>query len=91
MWLLQLACWLVVESYDLNRSLIVRNNSAIAEKVFSVGISFLHLLLNTHYYGKKIFNSRHKKISKVINKFKEGKLKSSAGDKVTNRKQAIAI
>jgi hypothetical protein len=31
------------------------------------------------------------KISKVLNEFKDGKLKSSSGEKVTNRKQAVAI
>lgn len=31
------------------------------------------------------------KIGEVMNEFKEGKLKSSSGEKVTNRKQAVAI
>lgn len=31
------------------------------------------------------------KVEKVMREYKEGKLKSSSGDKVTNRKQAIAI
>ncbi|HCR76212.1 MAG TPA: hypothetical protein DIW37_07410 [Chryseobacterium sp.] len=31
------------------------------------------------------------KIGKVMNEFKEGKLKSSSGEKVTSRKQAVAI
>ncbi len=31
------------------------------------------------------------KIGKVMHEFKEGKLKSSSGQKVTDRKQAIAI
>lgn len=31
------------------------------------------------------------KVGEVMHEFKEGKLKSSSGDKVTNRKQAIAI
>jgi hypothetical protein len=31
------------------------------------------------------------KVGKVMHEFKEGKLKSSSGKKVTNRKQAIAI
>ncbi len=31
------------------------------------------------------------KIGKVMHEFKEGKLKSSSGEKVTNRKQAVAI
>lgn len=31
------------------------------------------------------------KIGEVMHEFKEGKLKSSSGDKVTSRKQAIAI
>lgn len=31
------------------------------------------------------------KISEVMGEFKDGKLKSSSGDKVTNRKQAVAI
>jgi len=31
------------------------------------------------------------KIGKVMHEFKEGKLKSSSGSKVTNPKQAIAI
>lgn len=32
-----------------------------------------------------------KKIGKVMDEFSKGKLKSSSGDKVTDRKQAIAI
>jgi hypothetical protein len=32
-----------------------------------------------------------KKLDKVFREFKDGKLKSSDGKKVTNRKQAIAI
>jgi hypothetical protein len=32
-----------------------------------------------------------KKVQKVMKEFKEGKLKSSSGDKVKNRKQAVAI
>ena len=32
-----------------------------------------------------------KKIHKVMNEYKEGKLKSSSGDKVKDRKQAVAI
>ena len=31
------------------------------------------------------------KVEKVMHEFKRGDLKTSAGDKVTNRKQAIAI
>jgi hypothetical protein len=38
-------------------------------------------------YGKKA----QTKVHKVMHEFKEGKLKSSSGDKVTNRKQAVAI
>ncbi len=38
-------------------------------------------------YGKKA----HEKVGKVMHEYKEGKLKSSSGQKVKNRKQAIAI
>lgn len=38
-------------------------------------------------YGKKA----GEKVEKVMHEFKEGKLKSSSGQKVTKRKQAIAI
>lgn len=31
------------------------------------------------------------KVEKVMSEYKAGKLKSSSGDKVTNRKQAVAI
>ncbi|MDO9437173.1 DUF6496 domain-containing protein [Hydrogenophaga sp.] len=31
------------------------------------------------------------KVGKVMHEFKEGTLKSSSGDKVTSRKQAVAI
>jgi hypothetical protein len=31
------------------------------------------------------------KVEKVMREYKQGKLKSSSGDKVTSRKQAIAI
>lgn len=39
---------------------------------------------------KKKFGNR-KKMAKVMREFKSGKLRSSSGDKVTDRKQAIAI
>ncbi len=38
-------------------------------------------------YSKKA----QEKIADVMHEFKEGKLKTSAGDKVTDRKQAVAI
>ncbi|MEI9908321.1 MAG: DUF6496 domain-containing protein [Bacteroidota bacterium] len=41
--------------------------------------------------AKKYSTAAAKKIGKVMHEFKEGKLKSSSGDKVTKRKQAIAI
>lgn len=41
--------------------------------------------------SKKYSTAAQTKIGKVMHEFKEGKLKSSSGDKVTNRNQAIAI
>jgi hypothetical protein len=41
--------------------------------------------------AKKYSTAAKKKIGTVMHEFKEGKLKSSSGDKVTDRKQAIAI
>ncbi|WP_394666182.1 DUF6496 domain-containing protein [uncultured Chryseobacterium sp.] len=38
-------------------------------------------------YSEKV----QEKVGKVMHEFKEGKLKSSSGEKVTNRKQAVAI
>jgi hypothetical protein len=38
-------------------------------------------------YGPKA----QKKVEEVMNEYKQGKLKSSSGRKVTNRKQAVAI
>ncbi len=40
---------------------------------------------------KKYSTAAEKKVGKVMREFKKGKLKSSSGDKVTKRKQAIAI
>jgi hypothetical protein len=40
---------------------------------------------------KKYSKRAEDKIGEVIQEFKEGKLKSSSGEKVTERKQAIAI
>ena len=40
---------------------------------------------------KKYSTAAQKKIGTVMLEFKEGTLKSSSGDKVTERKQAIAI
>jgi Family of unknown function (DUF6496) len=39
----------------------------------------------------KYSTAAEKKVGRVMKEFKEGKLKSSSGDKVKNRKQAIAI
>ncbi|WP_312077363.1 DUF6496 domain-containing protein [Chryseobacterium sp.] len=41
--------------------------------------------------AKKYSDNAQKKIGKVMAEFKEGKLKTSAGKKVKDRKQAIAI
>lgn len=43
--------------------------------------------MTTRKYSKKA----QEKIGEVMHEFKEGKLKSSSGKKVTDRKQAIAI
>ncbi|MFC4165538.1 DUF6496 domain-containing protein [Epilithonimonas zeae] len=40
---------------------------------------------------KKYSDKAQDKVGKVMKEFKEGKLKSGSGDKVTSRKQAIAI
>ena len=40
---------------------------------------------------KKNSKKANEKVGEVMDEFKKGKLKSSSGDKVTNRKQAIAI
>lgn len=40
---------------------------------------------------KKYSDKAQEKVGKVMKEFKDGKLKSSSGDKVTSRKQAIAI
>lgn len=39
----------------------------------------------------KYSDKAQKKVGKVVEEFKEGKLKSSSGEKVKNRKQAVAI
>ena len=39
----------------------------------------------------KYSRKAQEKVEEVMNEFKEGKLKSSSGDKVTDRKQAVAI
>ena len=44
-------------------------------------------MMSTIKYSKKA----QEKIGEVMHEFKEGTLKSSSGDKVTERKQAIAI
>ena len=39
----------------------------------------------------KYSDKAQKKVGKVMEEFKEGKLKSSSGEKVKKRKQAVAI
>lgn len=39
----------------------------------------------------KYSEKAQEKVGKVMHEFKEGKLKSSFGEKVTSRKQAVAI
>ncbi len=39
----------------------------------------------------KYSEKAQEKVGKVMKEFKKGKLKSSSGEKVTNRKQAVAI
>ena len=43
--------------------------------------------MTTRKYSEKA----EKKIGKVMEEFKDGTLKSSSGEKVTSRKQAVAI
>jgi len=40
---------------------------------------------------KKYSDKAQEKIGKVVKEFEKGNLKSSSGDKVTSRKQAVAI
>ncbi|MCD9853626.1 DUF6496 domain-containing protein [Epilithonimonas sp. JDS] len=40
---------------------------------------------------KKYSEKAQEKVGKVMQEFKEGKLKSSSGEKVTSKKQAVAI
>lgn len=40
---------------------------------------------------KKYSEKAQEKVGKVMHEFEEGKLKSSSGDKVTSKKQAVAI
>lgn len=40
---------------------------------------------------KKYSDKAQDKVGKVMKEFKEGELKSGSGDKVTSRKQAVAI
>jgi hypothetical protein len=42
------------------------------------------------HYGSKD-DKMKQKVSKVMREYKAGKLKSSSGDKVTSRDQAVAI
>ena len=44
-----------------------------------------------HYGEKKEPKKGKKKVGKVMSEFKSGSLKSSSGQKVKSRKQAIAI
>lgn len=39
----------------------------------------------------KMKDKMHAKVKKVMREYKAGKLKSSSGDKVKDRKQAVAI
>jgi len=41
--------------------------------------------------NKKYSDKAQEKVGKVMHEFKEGKLKSSSGEKVTSKKQAVAI
>lgn len=47
-----------------------------------------HPIMST---DRKYSEAAQKKVGRVMHEFKEGKLKSSSGQKVTDRKQAIAI
>jgi hypothetical protein len=40
---------------------------------------------------KKYSEKAHDKVGEVMHEFKEGKLKSGSGKKVTSKKQAVAI
>lgn len=51
-------------------------------------LQILHLTLSIWV---RVFNMKKSKVQKVMHEYKKGKLKSSAGYKVTNPKQALAI
>lgn len=55
------------------------------------GICFDLSMENTFTMEKKYSKGAENKISKVMHEYKTGKLKSSSGDKVKSRKQAVAI
>jgi len=49
------------------------------------------MLKGTWHVAKKSSTTGKNKVHKVMKELKEGTLRSSSGDKVTNRKQAVAI
>jgi len=48
-------------------------------------------MTNRSSIRKQVTRPGKKKVKKVMGEYKRGKLKSSSGKKVTNRKQAVAI
>jgi hypothetical protein len=47
--------------------------------------------ISLDFFEKALKSAKEKKVEKVMKEFKEGKLKSSSGEKVTSKEQAIAI
>ncbi len=65
------------------------NIKSVMRNMYSTNKSFINNKNQTKM-GKYSKNAQ-KKIETVMNEYGEGKLKSSSGEKVTDRKQAIAI
>jgi hypothetical protein len=55
------------------------------------GLAGLLVKVTRKAMAKKYSEAAQKKVGKVMHEFKQGELKSSSGQKVTNRKQAVAI
>jgi hypothetical protein len=65
------------------------NGWAIRLLLFSCGE--IKMLSSNIYMKRKYGPKAQEKIEKVMHEYKHGKLRSSSGDKVKNRKQAIGI
>lgn len=80
-------CYCAVRSKHVNHVMFSQSYATLSHSNVLTYVVRKQTVITMNKYSK----NAKRKIGMVMHEFKEGKLHSSAGDKVTDRKQAITI